>query len=332
MNKGKIVFFGTPDFAVPSLKALVNAGYDVAAVVTATDKPAGRGHRLLPSAVKTCALEHNIPVLQPEKLRDPEFIDTLRAIHADLFIVIAFRMLPEIVWAMPPLGTFNLHGSLLPAYRGAAPINWAIINGEKRTGVTTFFLSHEIDTGDIIDQRSIDIADDENVGSVYDRLMTLGAELTLSTTKAIFDGTVTTIPQRKLIEEGITPSPAPKIFRETCRIDWNQPARNVVNFIRGLSPYPCATTTLSVNGENAEVKILKAHTNADSIYSCCQGSEPGTVSIADSKAYGQFPAEHELRIATTDRYVIVDLLQIPGKKPLTPADLRNGRISLATPK
>lgn len=234
----KIVFLGTPDFAVESLDLLVKNGFNIVGVVTATDKPAGRGHKMLPSAVKQYAVEHGLHLMQPERLKDESFIEELRSLNADLFIVIAFRMLPEVVWQMPQLGTFNLHASLLPKYRGAAPINWAVINGEKETGVTTFFLKHEIDTGDVIQQQSITIDENENVGSVHNRLMHLGAQLTLDTVNAILDGNVTSIPQSQF--EGIEPTPAPKIFRDTCHIDLTHNASEVHNLVRGLSPYPGA--------------------------------------------------------------------------------------------
>ena len=210
----KIVFFGTPDFAVESLKRLVDNGFHVAAVVTMPDKPAGRGHHLLQSAVKQYAVAQGLPLLQPVNLKDEEFVNELRAIGADLHIVIAFRMLPQVVWAMPPLGTFNLHASLLPKYRGAAPINWAVMNGDTETGVTTFFLKHEIDTGDIIEQRSVPIARTDNVEAVHDRLMMLGADMVLHTVQSIVDGTVTPIPQDQLLTAGEEPTPAPKIFKE----------------------------------------------------------------------------------------------------------------------
>lgn len=317
-NGKKIVFFGTPEFAVASLDALVAGGFDVAAVVTATDKPAGRGHKLLPSAVKQYALEHGIEVLQPDRLRDEAFIDQLRRIDADLFVVIAFRMLPEVVWGMPRLGTFNLHGSLLPAYRGAAPINWAVINGEKSTGVTTFFLSHEIDTGDIIDFRRIEIGEDENVGSVHDRLMAVGAELTVATAKAIFDGTVISTPQDEIVAlKGIVPSPAPKIFRETCRIDWNKPSREIHNFIRGLSPYPAAVAAMNVDNVPCDVKILEARPEMSE-----HNLQPGKVvqSVESGKAI--------LKVATSDGFIDILRLQIPGKRPVTPVDLRNGHVAV----
>ena len=237
INKLKIVFFGTPEFAVESLDKLLSSGFDIAAVVTMPDKMAGRGHKLLQSDVKKYAVAKGLKVLQPERLKAPDFISELRTINADLFIVIAFRMLPDIVWQMPRLGTFNLHASLLPRYRGAAPINWAVINGEKETGVTTFFLKHEIDTGDIIQQEKIEILPEDNVGTVHDKLMKLGAEMVLETVKGIEEGNIKTLPQ----PEG-DHIPAPKIFKETCRIEWNQPSERIHNLIRGLSPYPAAWT------------------------------------------------------------------------------------------
>ncbi|MCM1028179.1 MAG: methionyl-tRNA formyltransferase [Pseudoflavonifractor sp.] len=252
----KIIFFGTPEFAVESLRRIheEDNGIDVAAVVTAPDRPAGRGHTPRLSAVKQYALKAGLPIMQPEKLRDPEFISALREIDADLFVVIAFRMMPEMVWSMPRLGTFNLHGSLLPRYRGAAPINWAVINGEKETGVTTFFLSHDIDTGPIIAQERIAIGPDENVGSVYDRLMTLGADLTLQTLRDIEKGRAVTTEQ---IATGIEPTPAPKIFTETCRIDWSRSARDIHNLVRGLSPYPAAWSEMTMpDGAVVKVKVF----------------------------------------------------------------------------
>lgn len=252
-NNMKIIFFGTPEFAVASLSALVEKGYDVAAVVTSPDKPAGRGKKIQMSDVKKYAIEHDIPVLQPEKLRDPAFVGELQSINADLFIVIAFRMLPEVVWSMPRYGTFNLHASLLPQYRGAAPINHAIMNGDTETGVTTFFLTREIDTGDIIAQRRVKIGEDENVGELYDRLMKIGAEEVIATVDSIADGRLTTYPQ----PEGEF-TPAPKIFKETCEIDWGKSAAEIHNFVRGLSPYPAAWSMMTdVEGKTQSVKIFK---------------------------------------------------------------------------
>lgn len=253
----RIVFLGTPEFAVESLDRIVSEGYNVVGVVTMPDKPAGRGHHMLQSDVKKYALAHSLPLLQPVNLKDPDFIEELRALNADLFIVIAFRMLPEVVWSMPPLGTFNLHASLLPRYRGAAPINRAVMNGDTVTGVTTFFLRHEIDTGDIISQQSITIAPDENVGSVHDRLMHLGADLTLDTIRHIIAGDLAPIPQESLLTPGEQPTPAPKIFKETCRIDWNRSASELHNHIRGLSPYPAAWTTIDTADPSVQPLQLK---------------------------------------------------------------------------
>lgn len=252
----RIVFLGTPEFAVESLDAIIKAGHDVAAVVTATDKPAGRGHRMLPSAVKQYALDHGIECLQPEKLRNPEFLERLREINADLFVVIAFRMLPEEVWAMPPMGTFNLHASLLPRYRGAAPINRAVMNGDERTGVTTFLLKHEIDTGDILRQEAIDIAPDENVGSVHDRLMHLGARVTVETLADLENGTA-----RPVAQADSKATPAPKIFKDDCRISSDMTAEQARNHIRGLSPYPGAWTDGLLDGMT--IKIFNARHAAE---------------------------------------------------------------------
>lgn len=248
----KIVFLGTPEFAVESLDAIIKAGHEVAAVVTATDKPAGRGHKMLPSAVKQYALEHGLEVLQPAKLRDPEFLARLREIGADLFVVIAFRMLPEEVWAMPPMGTFNLHASLLPRYRGAAPINRAVMNGDDRTGVTTFLLKHEIDTGDILRQEAISIGPDENMGSVHDRLMHLGARVTVETLADLAAGTARPCPQA----DGEA-TPAPKIFKEDCRLSRDMTAEQARNHIRGLSPYPGAWTD-ELLGDGQTIKVFEA--------------------------------------------------------------------------
>ena len=239
----RIVFFGTPEFAVESLDRIISNGYNVVGAVTMPDKPAGRGHKIYHSPVKEYAMAHDIPLLQPVKLKDEAFLEELRSLEADLFIVIAFRMLPEAVWQMPPLGTFNLHASLLPRYRGAAPINWAVINGDTETGVTTFFLKHEIDTGDIISQERIEILPTDNVGDVHDKLMDLGASLTVDTINHIVAGDLTTTPQSELLNSE-QPTPAPKIFKETCRIDWTQPVTRIHNLVRGLSPYPAAWTEI----------------------------------------------------------------------------------------
>ncbi|MDE5958279.1 MAG: methionyl-tRNA formyltransferase [Muribaculaceae bacterium] len=298
----KIVFFGTPEFAVTSLDALVSGGYNVAAVVTMPDKPAGRGKKIQMSDVKRYALEHDLPVLQPEKLKDPVFVDTLRAIGADLFIVIAFRMLPEIVWSMPRLGTFNLHGSLLPKYRGAAPINHAIMNGETETGITTFFLKHEIDTGDMIAQRSIPIGEDDNAGVIYDRLMHLGAEAVVDTVNAIIDGTLTTRPQPEGEFIG-----APKIFKETCRIDWQLPAKRIHDFVRGLSPYPAAWTHMTEqNGRPSDIKIFATTTR----------EIPSLPNLAPGEALMQ---GHHLYAGTAEGPIEILSLQPAGKRAM-PAD------------
>lgn len=292
----RIVFFGTPEFAVASLDRLVSEGFDVAAVVTMPDKIAGRGHKLLESDVKKYAVAKGLPVLQPEKLKSPEFIDQLRNINADLFIVIAFRMLPEAVWAMPRLGTFNLHGSLLPKYRGAAPINRAIMNGETETGITTFFLKHEIDTGDMIEQRSTPISDDDNVGTVHDRLMEMGADMVVSTVNSILDGSLSTRPQPE--GEFIA---APKIFKEDCRIDWTRDAVTVHNQVRGLSPYPAAFTTFEdKEGRRFDAKIfLTALTGRDA-----GNSVPGEIVIEGKRMY----------IGASDSRVEILSLQPAGKK------------------
>lgn len=311
-NDLKIVFFGTPDFAVESLRALVEGGYNVVSVVTAPDKPAGRGRSLQMSAVKEYALQQGLPVLQPVRLKDEEFVEQLRSIDAQLFIVIAFRMLPEVVWTMPELGTFNLHGSLLPRYRGAAPINWAVINGETQTGVTTFFLKHEIDTGDIIDTRAIEIGPDENAGSVYDRLMHIGAELTLKTVEDIINGSLTTTPQAAV--EGIEPCGAPKIFKDTCRIDWNRPAQEIHNHVRGLSPYPTAWTTLHADGqEQGTLKIFATRLTDEPATEA-----PGSVIIDRSCG--------TLKACCRDRMIEILSLQAPGKRRMdTPEFLRGCR-------
>lgn len=272
----RIVFFGTPDFAVASLRRLHEAGCNIVGVVTAPDKPAGRGKHMTAPAVKTYALEAGLKVMQPERLKNEEFVAELRSLEADLFIVIAFRMLPEVVWTMPRLGTFNLHGSLLPRYRGAAPINWAVINGDKETGITTFFLKHEIDTGDVIDCRRIAIEDDDDAGSVHDKLMELGAELTLDTVRAIAAGNLTTTPQSELTATtGEEPTPAPKIFKDTCRIDWTRPAATVRNLVRGLSPYPTAWTELhGVGADACSLKIFRV-----SLTGLPADGEPGTAAV-----------------------------------------------------
>ena len=309
----KIIFFGTPDFAVESLSRLVEGGYNIAAVVTMPDKPAGRGRQLQQSDVKRYAVEHGLPVLQPVSLKDEAFIEQLRSYGAQLFIVIAFRMLPEAVWQMPPLGTFNLHASLLPRYRGAAPINWAVINGDTETGVTTFFLKHEIDTGDVIQQRSCPIARHDNVEDVHDRLMAMGADMVLETVDAIIAGTVKPIPQDQLLTARQQATPAPKIFKDTCRIDWSRPAETLYNHIRGLSPYPAAWTTLTDRQGN-EVTTLKIFAT----------SEPQPMGAGEQPAPGTIQADRKrLRVACADGWLEVLSLQQSGKKRMdTDAFLR----------
>ncbi len=309
MKSPKIVFFGTPEFAVASLDALLKSGADVAAVVTMPDKVGGRGHKVIESAVKQYAVAHNLPLLQPEKLKAPEFVDALRAIGADLFIVIAFRMLPEVVWQMPPLGTFNLHGSLLPKYRGAAPINRAIMNGETQTGVTTFFLKHEIDTGDVIDRRAIEIGPDEDLGSVYDRLMAIGAELVVSTVERIANGGIEAVPQQAMDED--EPTPAPKIFKEDCHIDWNIVPATVHNRVRGLCPVPGAWTELiHFDGTPLQVKILKT------------GRVDNTLALQP----GQFVLEGSKVLAACAGGKAIELITVQpaGKKAMAAADFVRG--------
>lgn len=300
----RIIFLGTPDFAVASLKALIDAGANVVAVVTAPDKPAGRGMQLQQSAVKQYALSCNLPVLQPEKLKNPEFLAELASYKVDLQVVVAFRMLPVAVWDMPPMGTINVHGSLLPQYRGAAPINWAIINGEAETGVTTFKLKHEIDTGDILLQKKVDIMPEDNVGSLYEKLMQAGAELLVTTVKALAAGQLEEIPQADIPVEKL--KAAPKIFKEHTRIDWTKSVQDVHNLIRGLSPYPAAFTIL----QDKTFKIYSSHTEP-----ATPGLSPGTYDT-DGKTY--------LRFAAADGWVYADEVQQEGKKRMDIASFLRG--------
>ncbi len=296
----RIVFMGTPDFAVPSLKALVEGGYHVVGVITATDKMGGRGKgKLIESAVKKYAVSKNIKVLQPTNLKNNDFVKSLAALQADLQIVVAFRMLPEVVWNMPPMGTLNLHGSLLPKYRGAAPINWAIINGDNETGVTTFLLKHEIDTGDILIQHAMPILKDDTAGDVHDRMMELGARTILETVKGLDDGSLKSTAQDHLLA-----SKAPKIFRETCQIDFDLPVREVYNFVRGLSPYPAAWTI--VDGKS--LKILTARKST-------RGGRPGQI-FTDNKKY--------LEIACAEGSLELHVLQQEGKRRMKVVDFLNG--------
>jgi methionyl-tRNA formyltransferase len=306
----RIVFMGTPDFAVESLRALVDNGYNVVGVITAPDKPAGRGRKLKPSAVKAFAVEKGLTVLQPEKLKNEEFLNELRSLKADLQVVVAFRMLPEVVWDMPPLGTFNLHASLLPAYRGAAPLNRAIMNGETESGVTTFKLQHEIDTGNIIFQEKTGIGPDDNVEVLHDKLMQIGAKLVLKTVDALAEGNVEFINQQTLVEKGIEPTPAPKIFKDDCRINWNSKAETIRNHIRGLSPHPAAWTNLiDGSGKETMLKIFST-SNGDATTAA-----PGTIET-DGKTY--------LKIATEDAWLYILQLQLAGKKRMNVEDFLRG--------
>jgi methionyl-tRNA formyltransferase len=297
---------GTPEFAVASLDALVQAGCNIIAVITAPDKPAGRGMKLTESAVKKYAVEKQLPVLQPAKLKDPAFIETLKGLQADLQIVVAFRMLPEVVWNMPPMGTINLHGSLLPQYRGAAPINWAVINGEKETGVTTFKLQHEIDTGNILLQDSFPIGDDETAGEVHDRMKEIGAQLLVKTVEGLAKGSLKEIPQPGVNGQPQSFKHAPKIFTETCKIDWNQPVAAIYNLIRGLSPYPAAFTNLHDKG----LKIYKAKMETH----------------ASPKSAGSFETDNKtyLKFAAADGYIHITELQLEGKKKMTVEEFLRG--------
>jgi methionyl-tRNA formyltransferase len=312
MKDLRIVYLGTPDFAVASLDILVKNGYNIAGVVTAPDKPSGRGQKMSQSAVKEYALAHNLKVLQPEKLKAPEFLDELRALNATLQIVVAFRMLPEAVWNMPVLGTFNLHGSLLPQYRGAAPINRAVMNGEKETGVTTFFLRHEIDTGSIIFQESTPIGPDETAGELHDRLMDIGAGLVLKTVKAIESGEYPRLEQNTLQEGGL--KHAPKLFKDDCKIDWTLGVDAIHNFIRGLSPYPTAFSSFRTPaGEELSLKIFRSEKEK----------------TAHSFAPGHLLTDHKtfLKAAAQDGFIYLREVQLQGKKRmLTEEFLRGFRV------
>lgn len=307
----RIVYMGTPDFAVESLRALVEGGYHVVGVITMPDKPAGRGHKIQFSPVKQYALEKNLPLLQPEKLKDETFLTELKAWQADLQIVVAFRMLPEIVWDMPRLGTFNLHGSLLPQYRGAAPINWAVINGDKETGVTTFFLTHEIDTGKIIRQERLPIAESADAGIVHDEMMLMGGRLVTETVDLILSGTVDAIPQDAFYTEASELRSAPKIFKDTCRIDWNQPVDKAYNFIRGLAPYPAAWTELiSADKTALTMKIFET----EKVY------ESHILPIGSIRTDGKSFVE----VAVQNGFIRLLSLQLAGKKRMAAIAFLNG--------
>lgn len=301
---------GTPEFAVEPLKRLVEGGYNVVGCITMPDKEAGRGHHIQFSPVKEYALSQNIPLLQPEKLKDEQFLSDLRNWKADIQIVVAFRMLPEVVWNMPRLGTFNLHASLLPQYRGAAPINWAVVNGEKETGVTTFFLTHEIDTGKIIRQKKLVIGENDCVGDVHDRLMDMGADLVTETMDIILGGDITTYEQKCFYKDERELKPAPKIFKETCRINWNQDVKTIHNFVRGFSPYPAAWCNLiDPQGNTIIVKIF----------------ETEKIESNHNQAIGSFKFDKKfIDIAVNDGYIRIKSLQIPGKKRLSTEEFLRG--------
>ena len=308
----RIIFMGTPEFAVESLKILVENNYEVVAVVTMPDKPAGRGHKLQYSAIKEYALEKNLKILQPEKLKDEGFLAELSELKADIQVVVAFRMLPEVVWNMPRLGTFNLHASLLPQYRGAAPINWAIINGDKQTGATTFFLTHEIDTGKIILQEKIDILPTDNAGTVHDRLMVLGAELVRKTIDIINDNQVNAQDQNNHINTDTVLKSAPKIFKETCEINLHQSVNEVHNFVRGMSPHPTAWTSILLPGQT-EKTILKIYETDFEVIN--HSFEMGELIIEEKKT---------AKIALKDGFLYLKTIQAPGKKRMGIAEFLRG--------
>ncbi|HZH73662.1 MAG TPA: methionyl-tRNA formyltransferase [Mariniphaga sp.] len=307
----RIIFMGTPDFAVASLAQLVDNGYNIVAVITAPDKPAGRGKKLTGSAVKNYALQKDLKILQPVKLKDPQFLEEIKSLKADLQVVVAFRILPEVVWAMPKLGTFNLHASLLPQYRGAAPLNWAIINGDVKTGITTFLLDHEIDTGKILFRQETRIEEDDTVGNLHDRLMKMGADLVIETVEALAKGDVQAISQDELIHEKNL-KPAPKIFKEDCKIDWSKKVHEVRNLIRGLSPYPAAWANLvhKDTGRTLSCKIYFAQpVIAGAIH------PPGTID-SDDEVY--------LNVACANGWLQITDLQLSGKKRLNAGDFLRG--------
>ena len=315
MRDLRIVFMGTPEFAVASLDKLIKAKKNVVGVITAPDRPAGRGRQLKQSAVKQHAVAHNIPVLQPTNLKDPHFLEELRSLNANLQVVVAFRMLPEAVWKMPQYGTFNLHASLLPAYRGAAPINWTIINGDTMTGATTFFIDEKIDTGEIIDQRELAISGTENAGSLHDRLMALGSELLLETVLNIEKGDVKTQPQPKSAQTHT----AYKLTRENTKIDWTKPTDEIFNLIRGLSPYPSAWCTLKNGDREDMVKIYEVE-KIDTIDTLI--NTPGHITIKDNEMY----------VTTGDGAIKIMEIQLPGKRKMMVRDLLNGYVFVKNAK
>ncbi|MBR4838595.1 MAG: methionyl-tRNA formyltransferase [Bacteroidales bacterium] len=309
----RIIYFGTPEFAASQLEAILSAGYEVAAVVTTPDKPAGRGKQMRASEVKECAMRNGLPVLQPEKLKDEGFIEQLRTFNADLFVVVAFRMLPEVVWSMPPKGTINLHASLLPQYRGAAPINHVIMNGETETGLTTFFLDKEIDTGAMIMKEKVAIGEKMNAGELHDTLMKLGNKVIVETIKMIEEGKVNALSQNTIIEqEKIELKPAPKIFKEDCYIDWSRPAKDIYNFVRGLSPYPAAHAKIqNPNGEILDLKIFETEIASISAENC----EPYMLKT-DGKTF--------LEVVLSDFCIKIIEIQQAGKKQMPIAEFLRG--------
>ncbi|MBQ5453671.1 MAG: methionyl-tRNA formyltransferase [Bacteroidales bacterium] len=306
----RIIYMGTPDFAVAPLKTLVDSGFNVVAVVTGEDKPQGRGRKVLPTPVKEFAVEHGIPVLQPAKLKDEAFLAELKSFNADLQVVVAFRMLPEVVWAMPKLGTFNLHAALLPQYRGAAPINWAVINGETKTGVTTFFLDKDIDTGRIMLKQEVDILPEDNAGTIHDKLMVVGSELVKKTVEMILSGDVKTVAQSELISSDTVLKPAPKIFKEDCRLDFSKDGISIKNLVRGLSPYPAAFTTLKIKDKEMNVKVFEVGFEPDS-----SEKEVGKV-ITDNKNF--------IKISCQNGYIQLLDIQLEGKKRMKTEDFLRG--------
>lgn len=306
----RIIYMGTPDFAVAPLKTLVDSGFNVVAVVTGEDKPQGRGRKVLPTPVKEFAVEHGIPVLQPAKLKDEAFLAELKSFNADLQVVVAFRMLPEVVWAMPKLGTFNLHAALLPQYRGAAPINWAVINGETKTGVTTFFLDKDIDTGRIMLKQEVDILPEDNAGTIHDKLMVVGSELVKKTVEMIISGDVKTVAQSELISSDTVLKPAPKIFKEDCRLDFSKDGISIKNLVRGLSPYPAAFTTLKIKDKEMNVKVFEVGFEPDS-----SEKETGKV-ITDNKNF--------IKISCQNGYIQLLDIQLEGKKRMKTEDFLRG--------
>jgi methionyl-tRNA formyltransferase len=305
MKDFRIIFMGTPDFAVATLKTLVEAKYNIVGVITAPDKPAGRGQKLNESAVKQYAVAQNLTILQPKNLKNEDFLNELKALNANLQIVVAFRMLPKVVWQMPIYGTFNLHASLLPNYRGAAPINWAIINGETKTGVSTFFINEEIDTGDMILQEPVEIKPDENAGSLHDKLMNLGSALVLKTVKLIENETVNTIAQKDTLDI----KTAYKLNRDNCKINWNDSLEQIYNLIRGLSPYPAAWCTLLNGNDTLDIKIYIADKEQ----------------ILHNHAVGTIiSSKKELKVAVSNGYIIIEELKLPGKRTMDVKSLLNG--------